>query len=78
MIQEWLTLFLQQVDDFAIVTNDAATTDFILAEINKHLHLPIHNLGIIKWYNGIDIDQTKHYIKIHCTKYLTKMLQGHP
>jgi hypothetical protein len=60
------------------VTNDAATTDFILAEINKHLHLPIHNLGIIKWNNGIDIDQTKHYIKIRCTKYLTKMLQGHP
>ncbi len=79
MIQGWFTLFLLQVDDFAIATHDEATDNFILAEINKHLHLPIHNLGIITKCYVMDIDQAKHYMKHHCTKYFYKMLlQRHP
>jgi hypothetical protein len=73
-----LVLFLRQVDDFAIATHDEDTANYIIAAISKHLQLPIHNLGIITRFNGINVDQTKHYVKLHCTKYLTKMLQHHP
>ncbi len=72
-----LALFLRQVDDFAIATPDRETADMIIGQIDKHLHLPIHNLGIVDRYNGIDIIQTKYYVKLHCSKYLHKMLQGH-
>ncbi len=38
----------------------------------------MHNLAIYTRFNGIDIDQMKDYVKLHSTKYLTKMLQIHP
>jgi hypothetical protein len=71
------TLFLRQVDDFAIATSTKQQATEIIQEINGHLHLPIHNLGVITRFNGMDIQQTRHYIKIHCHKYLTKMTQSH-
>lgn len=72
-----LALFLRQVDDFAIATMQQQTADHIISEINKHLRLPIHNLGVISRYNGVDIEQTKFYVKLHCSKYLNKMLSSH-
>jgi hypothetical protein len=72
-----LALFLRQVDDFAISTMQQQTANHIISEINKHLHLPIHNLGVVSQYNGIDIEQTKFSVKLHCSKYLNKMLSSH-
>jgi hypothetical protein len=71
------TLFLRQVDDFAIAAKTATQANDIIARINSHLCLPIHSLGIIIRFNGMDIDQTTFFIKIHCTKYLKKMMQSH-
>jgi len=34
-------------------------------------------LGLIDRFNGMDIFQTKYYVKITCEKYLAKMLQAH-
>jgi hypothetical protein len=72
------TLFLRQVDDFAIATINEEEAHQIIMHINRYLRLPIHNLGIIKRYNGMDVEQTRHYIKLHQTKYLTKMSSSHP
>ena len=70
-------LFLRQVDDFAIATTTHAIADDIISKINTSLRMPMKNLGIITRFNGIEIEQTARYIKIHCGKYLEKMLQGH-
>jgi hypothetical protein len=48
----------------------------IISHINENLRLPIHNLGIIKHYNGIGIEQTHHFVKLHCSKYLMKIRQN--
>jgi len=40
-------IFLCQVDDFATTTETAEQANIIIQQINKHLRLPIHNLGII-------------------------------
>jgi hypothetical protein len=42
------TLFLHQVDDFAIATINEEEANQIIMHINRYLRLPIHNLGIIK------------------------------
>jgi hypothetical protein len=34
-------------------------------------------MGLVTRFNGVDINQTQHYVKIHAKKYLTKMLQSH-
>jgi len=72
------TLFMCQVDDFAIATDLESTASSLIADINQHLHLPIHILGTVKRYNGMDILQTKHYVKISCEKYITKMAKEYP
>jgi len=72
------TLFMRQVDDFAVATNNHSTAMFLIEEINQHLRLPIHILGVVQRYNGMDITQGKHYVKITCERYIKKMSQSYP
>ena len=37
----------------------------------------LHDLGIIKHFNGLDIHQTRDYIKISCKLYIDKILSHH-
>jgi len=69
------TLFMRQVDDFAIATDVERIAIDLIAEINQHLRLPLHILGRITRYNGMEIEQTRHYVKIHCAQYLRKLEQ---
>ncbi len=70
-------LFLQQVDDFAIALMNSTLANTIIESINKNLRIQVKNLGIIDRFNGIDIVQTQHYVKLSCEKYLRKMLKMH-
>jgi hypothetical protein len=63
------------VDNFAIATANPNTADNTIAQINTPLRMRMKNMGVISRYNGVDIQQIHHYIKIHCAKYLNKMLQ---
>ncbi len=72
------TLFLRQVDDFAIAMKDDDTATLLISNINVDLKLPIKIMGLITRFNGMDIQQSRHYIKITCIKYITKMVQSHP
>jgi hypothetical protein len=60
------TLFLNQVDDFAIATSNKETAVFIISKINAQLHLPLHIMGIVTRFNGIDIEQMQEYVKVNC------------
>jgi hypothetical protein len=71
-------LFLCQVDDFAIGAQDEATANTLIMSINCDLKLPIQFMGLVSRFNGMDIQQTKFYIKITCTKYINKMVRLHP
>ena len=37
----------------------------------------LHNLGIIKCFNGLDIHQTKDYVKISCELSIDKIVSHH-
>jgi len=72
-----LVLFLRQVDDFSVAANNANTCSSIIRYINSKMSMDVKDLGIIGRFNGVDIFQTKWYIKLTCERYITKMLQHH-
>jgi hypothetical protein len=76
-----LIITLRQVNDFMI----SAKTQEIANKVQQHIQSKIqskmtnkvNNLGIIKHLNGMDIAQTKHYIKICCHTYIDKIVSHH-
>jgi hypothetical protein len=70
-------LFLRQVDDFAVASTSTAPAEKLINLINDKMRIPVKHLGIIHRYNGMDIHQTKHYVKLTCETYLYKMLKNH-
>ena len=69
--------FLRQVDDFAIACEDEQMAKDFIATISTKLSIEIKYLGLLQRFNGVDIDQTSEYIKIHCTTYIDKILSEH-
>jgi hypothetical protein len=70
-------LFLCQVDDFAVASADKEHAMALINAINAKMRIEVKHLGTITRFNGMDIHQTKYYVKLTCEKYLTKMLKGH-
>jgi hypothetical protein len=70
-------LFLRQVDDFAIATNDLLLYTHICDALDSKLLVPMKRQGLLTHYNGIDIIQTSNFITIHCGTYIRKLLQNH-
>jgi len=69
--------FLRQVDDFALATPSTVSCEAVIKYINSKMTMDVKGLGIIGRFNGMDIEQTKWYVKIHSERYLSKMLQDH-
>ena len=70
-------LFLRQVDDFAVACEDINISNKVIDLISAQLSAPMHKLGLISRYNGIDVTQTHDYIKLHSKTYITKILTNH-
>ena len=70
-------LFLRQVDDFAVASKSAAISTEIINEIDKYMMIEIKDLGQLTRYNGVDIVQTKYYIKLNNPTYLRKIIAEH-
>jgi len=70
-------LFLRQVDDFSVAAADEATCNKVIQEISKHLKAPLKNLGRVTRFNGVEIEQTKNFVRIHNTQYIEKILKRH-
>ena len=70
-------LFMRQVDDFAIACPDATTSDMIMDLIDDELSIPIKRQGYLDMYNGVDIYQTRHYIKINIKTFIDKAFVKH-
>jgi hypothetical protein len=71
-------LFMQQVDDFAIGTPDQRTADILLDMLDDKLTMPIKQQGLLDMFNGINVVQTKNYIKIDCHTYVNKFCSKYP
>jgi hypothetical protein len=82
-IQNVPVLLCRQVDDFAIATPDPAIARLIYAKIGKKLQLPgeteppFVDEGLVALFNGVDIAQTRDYVKVSCATYLRRLLAAH-
>ena len=70
-------LLLRQVDDFAVACEDKETATNVIESINSKMTIKVKELGLIDRFNGVDILQTRHYIKLFNATYIRKILQHH-
>ncbi len=70
-------LLKRQVDNFAIAALDAKTADILLDMIDDKLKIPVKCQGYLDMYNGIDVLQTRHYIKISVRLFIKKIFEQH-
>jgi hypothetical protein len=72
-IQGKRVILKQQVDNFAIAAPNEQTANILLDMIDDTLMILIKRQVYIDLYNGIDVLQMQHYIKISCTLYITNI-----
>ena len=68
-------IFKCQVNNFAVAAPDERTANVLVDMIDNKLTIPMKRQGFLDMYNGIDVLQTRHYIKISCTSYLNKIFE---
>ena len=70
-------LLKRQVDEFSIAAPDAKTADIHLDLIDDKLKIPVKRQGYLDMYNGIDVHQTRHNIKISVASFIDKVFVKH-
>ena len=76
-------LVCRQVDDFAAGSETMKTAELFVAKIREHVRYEFAQMGIetkdgvYQRYNGIDVIQTRDYIKVGCETYIDRMLMSH-
>jgi hypothetical protein len=56
-----LTLILRQVDDFLVANKDSKECDRIGELIQARMTNPLNQLGTIRKFNGVNVEQTRYY-----------------
>ena len=72
-----LQMILRQVDDFSVSAKEQSTCQEIIKLIGSHLTVPLNDLGIIRKFNGVNVQQTRWFIKLSCEDYILKILLQH-
>ena len=70
-------LFLHQVDDFAIATNNEKLYTCLCDSLDATLLVPMKRQGLLTHYNGLDIIQARNFISVNCGSYVRKLLASH-
>ena len=63
------------MDDFALGCNSESTAEKVWKLIDNKMSAPLKREGLLKRFNGIDIDQTSDFICVHCNTYISKIMQ---
>jgi hypothetical protein len=74
-IANQVVLICRQVDNLAIACHHSDIMDSIISQIQQHVTMT--NLGLLTTFNGVDIKQTRLYIKLSCSLYLRRFLITH-
>jgi hypothetical protein len=65
--------FKRQVDDFELAAPNPQIANEFYDAIDDFLTMPIKRQGIVKLFNGIDVLQSRYYIKISAETYIEKL-----
>jgi hypothetical protein len=69
-------LVCRMVDDISIACDDRKTADMFVASIEESgIKIRVEEDG--DRYNGVDVDQTRDYIKLSCESFIDRMLLSH-
>jgi hypothetical protein len=68
-------LFMRQGDNFAATAPNAKTSNMLMDLIDEKLSIPIKCQGYLDMYNGVDIYQTRHYIKFNFKTFIKKFFE---
>ena len=68
---------MRQVDDFAISAPSQRIANHILDLIDNKLTILMKRQGLVTLYNGLDIIQTRDYIKVSCDTYIDRISNIH-
>eukprot|EP00970_Alexandrium_tamarense_P010352 scaffold2093_cov141-Alexandrium_tamarense.AAC.5 len=49
--------------------------DIVWDMLDSALSIPLKRMGLVTLFNGMDITQTQHYVKIHCTTYINRICE---
>ena len=72
-----LMFIVRQVDDLLVCHVDPKECDKMAKTIQKELTFLLNFLGTVRGFNGVNVDQTKHYNHIHCSTYIDKIVKHH-
>ena len=64
-------------DDFKILAKTKQICDAIGSLIQKHMTFRLNEMGLIKKFNGVYVEQTKHYTLLHCEPYIERLVEHH-
>ena len=65
--------FKRQVDDFELAAPDPETANEFYDAVDDFLTMQIKRQGIVKLFNGVDVLQSRYYIKLSAETYIEKM-----
>eukprot|EP00804_Cyclotella_cryptica_P004273 CCRYP_013474-RA/>CCRYP_013474-RA protein AED:0.28 eAED:0.28 QI:0/-1/0/1/-1/1/1/0/231 len=65
--------FKRQVDDFKFAAPSINLATSFYDAIDDHLAMPIKRQGLVSLFNGVDVLQSRHYIKLSAETYIEKM-----
>ena len=68
---------MRQVDDFAVAVPNERIGRILFDLIDEHLTFPLKRMGLIDLFNGLDIEQTRDYIKISARTYIERVCAKH-
>eukprot|EP00804_Cyclotella_cryptica_P018023 CCRYP_008311-RA/>CCRYP_008311-RA protein AED:0.31 eAED:0.31 QI:0/0/0/1/1/1/2/0/220 len=63
----------KSVDDFEFAAPSIELAHMFYDALDDHLSMPIKRQGLVSLFNGIDVQQTRTYIKISAETYIEKM-----
>ncbi|KAL7550694.1 hypothetical protein ACHAWF_013912 [Thalassiosira exigua] len=70
-------LYSGLVDDFEVATRTERTANIIFDLIEEALSFPLKRMGLVTMFNGLDISQTRYFVKVSCETYIDKISEGH-
>ena len=70
-------LLKKQVDGFELARAKPVIARMVFDKVDAYLTFPLKQMGLVTLFNGIDIDQTRDYIKISVETYLERVCEKH-
>ncbi|KAL7488574.1 hypothetical protein ACHAW6_014164 [Cyclotella cf. meneghiniana] len=68
-------LFKRQVDDFILGAKSVETANKVWDLIDQQLRIPMKRQGLVSMYNGLDILQSRWYVKVSIQTWLAIMME---